>query len=455
MEPIAILSEVVIEALKEFAKGKRPVNATTLQEALCAREEIHSLIPPALHAAPDAKRSTLEPGKESGRVPLGKPGAGVTPDSELLSEMRKAFLKILESLGPAINGNHENQFRELRKRITKSKSLTSLSWIGEQIGLIVKDLTAGSAKHIDYSNDFLAVLSENLLEIEEQLSIYQNYNRETHQISSDFNNNLYSQTNDMHHAFDAGDNLKDVRLMIATKLSAILKAIEVKNQSDEHRLKEADAKIAELQNNLQAYNKEIRQVRERADSLEKEVLLDELTQISNRRAFDLQIRENLRRYHENKEKFSLILMDIDHFKKINDEYGHKAGDKCLQEIAKLVKSALRRTDFVARYGGEELIAILHGCDVENAQNFAEKIRMRIERTMFCFQGKTVPVTISLGVTEALPGDVDTEIPFIRVDQAMYKAKEAGRNRVFAVTGPALPEMPGEKSGSAANRSWMN
>ena len=81
--------------------------------------------------------------------------------------------------------------------------------------------------------------------------------------------------------------------------------------------------------------------------------------------------------------------------------------------------------------------------------------MRIERTMFYCQGKTIPVTISLGVTEVLPGDVDTEIPFIRVDRAMYKAKEAGRNRVFAVSGPALLEMPGEKSGSAVNCSCMN
>ena len=351
MEPIAILSEVVIEALKEFAKEKRPVNATTLQEALSAREEIRSLIHSAPPAASDAKRSTLEPGRESGRVPLGKPGARATPDSEPLSEMRKAFLKILEGLGPAIKGDHENQFCELQKSITKSESLTSLSLIGEQIGLMVNDLTAGSAKYIDYSNDFLAVLSENLFKMEKQLSICQNYNRETHQISSDFNNNLYLKTNEMHHTFDAEDNLKDVRLMIASKLSSILKAIEAKSQSDEHRLKEADAKIAELQNNLQAYNKEIRQVRERADSLEKEVLIDELTQIGNRRAYDLQIRENLRRYHENKEKFGLIFIDIDHFKKINDEHGHKAGDKCLQEVAKLVKSALRKTDFVARYGG--------------------------------------------------------------------------------------------------------
>ena len=133
-------------------------------------------------------------------------------------------------------------------------------------------------------------------------------------------------------------------------MNTISKAIEIKRESEEARLQEPDANINELQNNLRIYKDEILQVKERSKSLEKEVLLDALTKINNRRAYDLQIRENLRRFHRNGEQFSLILIDIDHFKKVNDDYGHKAGDKCLQEIAKLIKSSLRQADFLARYG---------------------------------------------------------------------------------------------------------
>ena len=209
-------------------------------------------------------------------------------------------------------------------------------------------------------------------------------------ISNEFHNDLLSHTDDMHRAFDSGKSLQDIRHLITSKLNTISKAIEIKRESDDARLQEADTKIAELQNNLRTYKQEILQVRERSESLEKEVLLDALTQINNRRAYDLQIRENLRRYHRNGEQFSLILMDIDHFKKVNDDYGHKAGDKCLKEIAKLIKSSLRQSDFLARYGGEELIAILHGSDAGSARNVAEKIRRRIEKTRFYYQDEIIP-----------------------------------------------------------------
>lgn len=140
----------------------------------------------------------------------------------------------------------------------------------------------------------------------------------------------------------------------------------------------------------------------------------------------------MRRYHRNGEQFSLILIDVDHFKKVNDEYGHKAGDKCLKEIAKLIRTSLRKSDFFARYGGEELIAILNGSDVINAQEVAEKIRLRIVRTHFRYQEEVIPITVSLGVTEVMQTDEDPETPFIRADNAMYQAKSQGRNRVCAM-----------------------
>lgn len=127
-------------------------------------------------------------------------------------------------------------------------------------------------------------------------------------------------------------------------------------------------------------------------------------------------------------------MDVDNFKRVNDTYGHKAGDKCLKELAKLIKSSLRQSDFLARYGGEELIAILHKCDSASARNVAEKIRRRIEPTRFSYRDETIPVTISLGVTEVIPSDTEPETPFIRVDEAMYQAIKDGRNRVCVISG---------------------
>ncbi len=429
MRAIEILSELVMDTLEELSTEKKTFSAAAFRQAFSAREDVLSLIYPACNSPLNGQsEESGSAGDPAGFLLAGQEtGKSLIPD--LVSDFRTSFIKILDGLGPVIKEDHRKQFNELHKEVGHCESMVELNRIGKQIGLMVTNIIKDTVTHMDYSNYFLVDLSKDLYQVEEKLSSYQQYNRETHKISNEFNDDLISSTVDMNHVFDSGGSEKDIRQLITSKLSTIAKAIELKRQTDEDRLHEADARITELQNNIHSYNQEILQIRERADCLEREVMLDELTQINNRRAFDLQIRENLRRYHRSRNKFSLILMDVDHFKKVNDAYGHKAGDKCLKEIAQLIRSALRKTDFLARYGGEELVAILHGCDAENAENFAEKIRMRIELTRFSYQGITIPITISLGVTEVLPADTDPEIPFIRVDEAMYQAKKAGRNRV--------------------------
>jgi diguanylate cyclase len=434
MDRLEVLSQAVIATLKEFQAEKRPLNPTTLKEAFSTRQELVSLLYPVFDAtAKEGRSGPSAPGRTLYRVPLAKSETPEESNIEPLSELRKAFLKIIDTFEPMIKGDYEDRFAGLHKKLDACTSLLPLGRLGEQIGQMVGELINEAIGRIELSNDFLVELSKDLFKMEEQLSSYQDYNRETHQMSSDFHNDILSHTDEMDSAFNSDRSLQDVRHLLTSKLNTISKAIEIKRESDEARLQEADANITELQNNLRIYKEEILQIRERSKSLEKEVLLDPLIQINNRRAYDLQIRENLRRFHRNGEQFSLILIDIDHFKKVNDAYGHKAGDKCLQEIAKLIKSSLRQSDFLARYGGEELIVILPGSDAAGAQNVAEKIRSCIANARFCFKDEIIPVTISLGVTVVMASDTDPDTPFIRVDEAMYRAKKGGRNRACVIT----------------------
>ena len=434
MDRLEVLSQEVIAILKEFRAEKRMLNSATLKEAFSTRQELASLLYPASDITAKGERQAPSvPGRALYRVPLARSETPEESNTEPLSELRKAFLKILDSFSPMIKDDYENRFTELHKKLDGCISLLPLSQLGQQIGQMVSELINEAIGRIELSNDFLVELSKDLFKMEEQLSSYQTYNRETHNISSEFQNDLSSHTDEIHRIFESSKSLQDVRHLLTSKLSTISKAIEIKRESDEARLQEADASITELQNNLRIYKEEIIQVKERSESLEKEVLLDALTQINNRRAYDLQIRENLRRFHRNGEQFSLILIDIDHFKKVNDDYGHKAGDKCLKEITKLIKSSLRQSDFLARYGGEELIAILPGSNSAGAQYVAEKIRNCIAKARFYYKGEIIPVTISLGVTGVMASDTDPDSAFIRVDEAMYRAKKDGRNRVCVIT----------------------
>lgn len=157
--------------------------------------------------------------------------------------------------------------------------------------------------------------------------------------------------------------------------------------------------------------------------------IDGLTQVFNKRYFVESLERELSRSRRYRRNLSLIMFDIDHFKNINDTYGHLAGDAVLKQLCQVVHSRIRREDLLCRYGGEEFAILLPEIDHFNAKLTAEKIRRLVERTSFSFEDTVIPVTISLGVTTVDTDTIDPE-SFIKLsDEQLYKAKNSGRNRV--------------------------
>ena len=157
---------------------------------------------------------------------------------------------------------------------------------------------------------------------------------------------------------------------------------------------------------------------------------DALTRVYMRRYFEAWLEQEfarVKRYHTN---LSLMMFDIDHFKKINDAHGHQAGDYILRKLAETVKANVRLADVVARYGGEEFVVCLPETTVEKAKFSGERIRKAVEQTKFIYEGKTIPVTISVGITSFKLTPEKTAAQFIKdADTALYRSKEGGRNRV--------------------------
>ncbi len=154
-------------------------------------------------------------------------------------------------------------------------------------------------------------------------------------------------------------------------------------------------------------------------------LLDALTHLPNRRYIDKKIRLELDRLRKHKENLYIGIVDIDHFKKINDTYGHKTGDLVLRKIAHLLDHNLKSTDFVGRYGGEEFLVTLPNTSRKNSSIALERVRSVIEGSKL-IKGK---VTISMGVAKTRISDNPEKI-FKRADKALYKAKRTGRNRII-------------------------
>jgi diguanylate cyclase (GGDEF)-like protein len=176
-------------------------------------------------------------------------------------------------------------------------------------------------------------------------------------------------------------------------------------------------------------------LKSKEELLERLANVDGLTEISNRRSFDQYLDQEWRRAKRHSAPISLILMDIDHFKKYNDNYGHGAGDTCLRQVAQALRGALHRAgDMVARYGGEEFAAVLPETKLEDAASVAEKMREAVAALAIphLFSEVGDIVSLSLGVVDAVPAEDSSPEKLLKAaDVNLYKAKESGRNRVVS------------------------
>jgi diguanylate cyclase (GGDEF)-like protein len=158
-------------------------------------------------------------------------------------------------------------------------------------------------------------------------------------------------------------------------------------------------------------------------------IVDGLTQIHNKRALFEALEKELMRARRYERDLSLLMFDIDFFKRINDQYGHLAGDHVLRELARIVQERIRREEVFARYGGEEFVILLPETPLPGAAALAESLRARVANHAFVFQGERIPVTVSIGT--ALLGENDKVAADLiqRADEKLYEAKRGGRNRV--------------------------
>lgn len=197
-----------------------------------------------------------------------------------------------------------------------------------------------------------------------------------------------------------------------------------------------------LQSTHAAFSKQIS-----IEKLKDAAIIDPLTGCYNRRELENQLQKNVAHAARHNNDLSVFMFDLDHFKDINDRYGHPAGDTVLKEVAATVDGNIRQEDILARYGGEEFIAILPGTDLQKAKELAERLRERISRLEIKSQDQNISVTASFGVAQ-MPPDSTMDRVISDADVMLYKAKKNGRNTVM----PGLikicpPKASGIKEGS--------
>lgn len=157
-------------------------------------------------------------------------------------------------------------------------------------------------------------------------------------------------------------------------------------------------------------------------------ILDGLTGVHNKRFFSEFLERELARAQRHRRPLSLALLDLDHFKKINDTHGHLVGDTTLKRVARVIQDRVRQDELLARYGGEEFAVVLPETDMRGAQTFAETVRRQVEEQSFAFDGQEIRVTVSIGVA-TLESNDDSDALIREADDQLYRAKAAGRNKI--------------------------
>jgi len=207
---------------------------------------------------------------------------------------------------------------------------------------------------------------------------------------------------------------------IAIDNADLYKKLNELNLSLENKVKERTADLVRANERLSTLNKELEEIS----------ITDGLTQVFNRQYFMERLRQEVKRASRYNTHVSLLMMDIDHFKTVNDTHGHQAGDTVLEGVACNIMERIREIDLFARYGGEEFCLIATAMDQAEAFQFADRLRELIEKQEFDHHGKKIKVTISIGVSAYEPSIKEKFEELIRrADEALYRAKGQGRNRV--------------------------
>lgn len=276
----------------------------------------------------------------------------------------------------------------------------------------------------------LAQVTERLQDINAYLSNTSAVRIQQHTDTNSLNTEVLSQMSQLGDEVRASNELATLKIQVANRLEAVACSVQEFRAREQRRFEDDAQQLDRMRSRISELEQKSLHLHASLDQAKRLALRDSLTNMPNRAAFDERFTDELARWQRVRSPVSILIWDIDRFKMINDACGHLGGDKVLRETARCLGSGLRKTDFIARFGGEEFVGLLIGTPLAEALLVADQLRAQVEALRFVFHGEPVPVTVSCGLTELREGDT-IESVFERADAALYKAKNSGRNACVA------------------------
>ncbi|KXF81016.1 GGDEF domain-containing protein [Enterovibrio coralii] len=357
---------------------------------------------------------------------LSLPANGLTAKELLNIDRINQLASELQHLVTELDFDGEvgDRLLDIRNRLLLSPDAqTLLELTLESVQLILE----GTRNERKASQSFLNQLNEDL-------SVLQRHNGRsidatqslTDQRTS-LNEELSLSVDEMQIHLNEASSLEELRPSL-NKVTDNLASIVARNKELEEREQQLLEQLQHNEQKLEALYTQTMDYRRRLGDQERKLLLDPLTKVYNRAALDDRLEHEYRCWLRYQSQFCLAMIDIDHFKSVNDQYGHLVGDKVLKVVARTIHQCLRDTDFIARFGGEEFVVLLPDADETTRTDILDSIRETVARLPFKFKNKRLTVTVSIGASMFMDKDNIVDV-LERADNALYNAKHNGRNKL--------------------------
>ncbi|MEH6627603.1 MAG: GGDEF domain-containing protein [Motiliproteus sp.] len=313
--------------------------------------------------------------------------------------------------------------RDLRERIEAEFSWDEIETLLQ--GVVDFAVKATDSDHKEFEN-YLQSINVQLDGIQSFLGESRQHQIEAQESGRKLDESVRGDVAKLEDTLSSSTGLEQLKQSVRSQLGGIVNAVDSYRHDQQQRESAAEGRLQQLQEQIELMEEKAAVVQGHLEEQRLRAMSDPLTGLPNRAAYDEAVEAERDKAANNNSPLTLVICDLDHFKRVNDGFGHLAGDKVLKLVAKILRGGLRMSDFIGRYGGEEFVMVLPGTTVEQALEVMEKLRRVMEQSPFNFKGQPVQVTMSFGVAENLPHEKSDDL-FSRADKALYQAKEQGRN----------------------------
>ena len=326
--------------------------------------------------------------------------------------------------------NFEEKTAQLKVRLQNHHAAQTFEpLLDDFVTLLVDIKTHLQSDQKDIEN-FLSQITKQLAELGLQAAGATAATQKTNSHRQKLDQYVSAQMQALRQSSDKATTPQHLKQLINTHIDDIAEIIRRQRHEEEKQRLCCQRHLDNLNEKIKCMETETRELRSMLIVANDKAQRDPLTGLANRLAYDERLQSELSHWQRYRTPLSLVICDIDKFKSINDTFGHRAGDKTLKIIAKLLAQHCRRLDFLSRFGGEEFTLILPNTNQTAALKFADRLRLIIEKTRFNYGDNSLSITISCGVSEFKENDNEESV-FERADQALYQAKANGRNQCLS------------------------